>query len=288
MSIKIKADPVALREDLPHILSLGAGVQSSTLALMAAKGLVSPMPVAAIFADVKAEPESVYTWLAWLEKQLPFPVHRATWRKGLAVESLKIKTTKKDGRQYWNSKIPFFTLSATGSKGMLKRKCTVDFKIDPLMREAKKIIGIKRASPFVSLVSWIGISIDELSRMKASPFKYAANRWPLLELGMSRRDCLEWMKDNGFPKPPRSACYFCPYHSNVEWQRLKTEEPKEFAKAVKFEKASQRAKEKDEWMNDTPFLHSSCKPLDEIDFTNPDPDQEKFGFINECEGMCGN
>ena len=38
-----------------HILSLGAGVQSSTLALMAAAGEVTPMPVAAIFADTHAE-----------------------------------------------------------------------------------------------------------------------------------------------------------------------------------------------------------------------------------------
>ncbi len=57
-----------------HILSLGAGVQSSTLALMAAAGEVSPMPTAAIFADTQDEPASVYKWLDWLEKQLPFPV----------------------------------------------------------------------------------------------------------------------------------------------------------------------------------------------------------------------
>ena len=57
-----------------HVLSLGAGVQSSTLALMAAKGEVGPMPTAAIFADTQAEPASVYKWLDWLEAQLPFPV----------------------------------------------------------------------------------------------------------------------------------------------------------------------------------------------------------------------
>jgi 3'-phosphoadenosine 5'-phosphosulfate sulfotransferase (PAPS reductase)/FAD synthetase len=63
---------------LPQYLSLGAGVQSSTLALMAARGEIGPMPKAAIFADTQAEPESVYRWLDWLEKQLPFPVHRVT------------------------------------------------------------------------------------------------------------------------------------------------------------------------------------------------------------------
>ena len=51
-----------------HVLSLGAGVQSSTLALMAAAGEVTPMPDAAIFADTQAEPAGVYRWLDWLEK----------------------------------------------------------------------------------------------------------------------------------------------------------------------------------------------------------------------------
>ena len=64
--------------DPMHILSLGAGVQSSTLALMAAKGEVGPMPMAAIFSDTQAEPKEVYDWLDWLEKQLPYPVYRVT------------------------------------------------------------------------------------------------------------------------------------------------------------------------------------------------------------------
>ena len=38
-------------DDVKVVLSLGAGVQSSTLALMAAKGEVTPMPDVAVFAD---------------------------------------------------------------------------------------------------------------------------------------------------------------------------------------------------------------------------------------------
>jgi 3'-phosphoadenosine 5'-phosphosulfate sulfotransferase (PAPS reductase)/FAD synthetase len=70
-----------------HILSLGAGVQSSTLALMAAAGEVTPMPAAAIFADTQDEPASVYRWLDWLEKQLPFPVYRVTAGKSFNNEA---------------------------------------------------------------------------------------------------------------------------------------------------------------------------------------------------------
>ena len=61
-----------------NIISLGAGVQSSTMALMAAQGEIKPMPDAAIFVDTQWEPAYVYKWLDWLETQLPFPVHRPT------------------------------------------------------------------------------------------------------------------------------------------------------------------------------------------------------------------
>ena len=63
---------------MKHIISLGAGVQSSTMALMAAHGEITPMPDCAIFADTQWEPRGVYQWLSWLETQLPFPVHRVT------------------------------------------------------------------------------------------------------------------------------------------------------------------------------------------------------------------
>jgi len=40
-------------------LSLGAGVQSTTLALMAAHGEIGPMPDCAIFADTGWEPQAL-------------------------------------------------------------------------------------------------------------------------------------------------------------------------------------------------------------------------------------
>ena len=60
---------------MKRFLSLGAGVQSSTLALMIAHGELEPVE-AAIFADTGWEPRKVYEWLDWLEQQLPFPVYR--------------------------------------------------------------------------------------------------------------------------------------------------------------------------------------------------------------------
>ena len=68
------AEPSPLRL---RALSLGAGVQSTTLALMAAHGEIGPMPDCAIFADTGWEPQAVYDHLAWLMSPnvLPFPVH---------------------------------------------------------------------------------------------------------------------------------------------------------------------------------------------------------------------
>ena len=61
-----------------NIISLGAGVQSSVMALMAARGEIDTMPDCAVFSDTQWEPKKVYEHLNWLEKQLPFPVYRVT------------------------------------------------------------------------------------------------------------------------------------------------------------------------------------------------------------------
>ena len=45
----------------PKVLSLGAGVQSSTLAFMYEYGEIGPMPDFAVFADTMAEPCLLYT-----------------------------------------------------------------------------------------------------------------------------------------------------------------------------------------------------------------------------------
>lgn len=288
-----------------HWLSLGAGVQSSTLALMAAAGEVGPMPTGAIFADTQDEPASVYRWLDWLEKQLPFPVHRVTAGR-LSDSALKMRVTA-DGRKYSKTNIPFFTLSARGEVGkIMHRSCTADYKIVPIIKHLRQQIGpalVRRwqaaakklsaagAEPMPLAVQWIGISMDEMSRMKKSRDPWAECRWPLIEMRMTRHACLEWMQARGYPTPPRSSCVYCPYHRNSEWRRLQTEEPEEFAKAVEFEKSIQAAKATTENFASTPYLHRSCKPLDSIDFRS---DVERgqgvfeWGFADECEGMCGN
>ena len=269
-----------------HIISLGAGVQSSTMALMAAKGEITPMPTAAIFADTQDEPDSVYQWLGWLTKQLPFPVITVTAGR-LSDDVLRFRTSRKGG-VYTRTNLPFHTLSANGERGMIRtRGCTADYKIRPILKMQKKIAGIKRGQKTVGLVSWIGISLDEIARMKDSRDAWAENRWPLVELGMKRHDCLRWMEKNGYPKPPRSACIFCPFHGNEEWRNLKENEPAAFERAVAFERAIAESKAKTDNIKSSLWLHRSCQPLDTVDFSTEEERGQLNMFNNECEGMCG-
>jgi 3'-phosphoadenosine 5'-phosphosulfate sulfotransferase (PAPS reductase)/FAD synthetase len=275
------------------------------MALMAAAGEITPMPTAAIFADTQDEPQSVYRWLDWLEKQLPFPVYRVTAGR-LSDGATRIRTSRK-GVEYYDIKLPYFTRAADGKQGMMgMRNCTEDYKILPIRRCMRKLAGpalaywrhVKRAYdrsrpkltgsfPPVAF-QWIGISLDEVQRMKTSRDQWIENRWPLIDAKMSRHDCLRWMDGHGFPKPPRSACVYCPFHSNAEWRRLRQEEPVAFQSAVDFEKRAQNAQKKSPQRTEI-FLHRSLKPLDQVDFSTDIENGQGMlaGFGNECEGMCG-
>lgn len=252
-----------------HIISLGAGVQSSTMALMAAHGEIMPLPDAAIFADTQAEPDSVYRWLDWLEKQLPFPLHRVS-RGSLRDKALLAKTVT----------LPVFTADAAGNQGKIRnRNCTRDFKLVPLKQQERRIAG--------DVVTWIGISADEVWRMKPSREVWREHRWPLVELRMTRQDCLRWMEAKGYPQPPRSACVFCPFHNDAEWRRLRDEEPDAFADAVKFERELQTNAAKNGSFRTVPYLHRSLVPLSEVDLSTAEDRGQANLFNNECEGMCG-
>ena len=258
------------------VISLGAGVQSSTMALMAAKGEITPMPDFAIFADTQAEPQSVYKWLEWLENELPFPVHRVSYGN-LAEKSLKIHQSKKTDLTYLQHDIPAFTLNAGGKKGISWRQCTSRYKIVPIQQFLQKF---KKEG----IIQWLGISKDEAHRQKDSRKTWIENQYPLIELGLTRGDCLQWMEKNNYPTPPRSACIFCPYHSDKEWNALKQNEPEEFQKAVEYELSLQESVKNQTSLKSMLYLHQSCKPLDKVQFRHQD---QPSMFGNECEGHCG-
>lgn len=274
---------------MKHILSLGAGVQSSTLALMFAYGLFPNRLDAAIFADTQSEPKSVYGWLDYLEEQIkqapyPFPVYRVT-AGNLETDMLRLRTSKKTGNKYIRALIPAFFERGKG-RGLLGRKCTAEYKVRALLKKQRQL-SKARGLKHVVCTTYIGISYDEVHRMKKSSEPWCENQWPLIDLKYTREDCKEWMKTMGFPEPPRSACYFCPFHSDQEWGRLQREEPEEFARAVvadrELRKLGAQATGSAKLSGDI-YLHSSLKPLDQVQFTK-DTEVDKFG--NDCTGLCG-
>lgn len=273
-----------------NFLSLGVGVQSSTLALMAALGEIGPMPDAAIFSDTQDEPASVYRYLEWLEKQLPFPVHRIT--KGRLSDVATTLRTHRNGRDKWvASAIPMFFVNKAGKVEKLPRQCTRDFKVRPIIKKCRQLAGIKRGERSVRVIQWIGISLDEVTRMRTSRDPWIQNRYPLVDLEMTRHDCLRWLDARGFPRPSRSACIYCPYKLNAEWRRMKEEEPEEFQRAVGVERRVQTVKaETTDRRKVVPFFHRSCVPLDQADLSTDDERGQGIlaGFNGECEGMCGN
>src|SRR3990167_6459591 len=242
-----------------HIISLGAGVQSSAPALMAAAGDITPMPFAAIFADTQDEPYDVYAWLSWLEKQLPFPVNRVTAGK------------LSDSFDRPHSHMPLFSKRPDGTIGMGRRQCTKYFKVLPMYRFIRQKLRIKRAT------IWIGISLDEVIRMKPARPKWATNIWPLIEKRMNRNDCLAWLKHHGFPPAHKSTCVFCPLRSDVVLRKLKSV-PNEWERIVEVGKHFESRGE---------FLHPSCRPISEVDFSSEEERGQINMFGNECEGMCG-
>lgn len=256
-----------------RIISLGAGVQSTTMALMAAQGEIGPMPDAAIFADTQAEPKTVYEHLRWLMSAnvLPFPVHVVT--AGSLTD--EIGAPRKSG------KFPKMPLPAyVQGGGLLNRSCTQDFKIEPIRRTVRQLAGIyRKRSPKVQVVEqWIGISQDEAIRMKQSAEPWQVNRWPLIEKRMTRQDCLKWIKAHDYPTPPKSSCTYCPFHSDEQWRALT---PIEFAEAVEVDKRIRNLRSGQRSAGEA-FLHRSRLPLDEVDLST-EPDL----FGNECEGLCG-
>jgi hypothetical protein len=253
------------------------------MALMAAHGEITPMPDAAIFADTGAEPKGVYDWLGWLEKQLPFAVHRVS-AGNLRHDLLTVEP----GR---SASIPSFTYAA-GSKGMARRQCTLEYKIEPIMRKVRELIGLKprqRGPKFPVVTQLIGISRDEVQRMKPSREAYISNRHPLIDLRMTRRHCLEWMSAHDYPMPVKSACTFCPYHDNALWRDMRDNDPESWADAVAVDRALRDGKERrvKRGMRGATYLHRDCAPLDQVDLRSADDAGQGRLFDNECEGMCG-
>ena len=270
---------------MKRILSCGAGVQSSTLLLMSCLGEL-PKLDAAIFADTGWEPPEVYTYLSWLKETsekhgIPFHVlSGGDIRKDNVSASVFGKGT--------GQHLPLYTLAPDGTKGMVKRSCTNNYKIIPIRSWIKReLLGLEKAARWPidpSVEHWFGISFDEIKRTRVSGERWQINAYPLIEdfeRPMTRRDCMLWNNARGFPAPGKSACVGCPYRDNAGWREMKLNAPEQWLDAVAFDR-SVRHQNRPGYTN---YLHPSCVPLDEVDLSTEE--ERGQGMLFECSGMCG-
>lgn len=265
-----------------RVLSLGSGVQSTTVALMALAGEIE-RPDCAIFADTGWEPKAVYVHLDWLEGVLgsAIPVHRVTAGNIRDVTLRRATGDEGVGATKHMAAMPFHVMGLDERPALLRRQCTQEFKIEPIRRKIRDLLG---RSPTPGCVEqWFGISFDEVHRMRQPDVRYIVNRYPLVDARMTRQDCLLWLERHGYHRPPKSACIGCPYHGDAQWRAMKLDRPEEFADAAAFDRGIRRLPR----VRGDAFLHRSLKPLDEVDLRN-DRDRGQLDlFDEECEGLCG-
>lgn len=271
-------------------LSLGAGVQSTALLVMSAKGLHGcPRADHAIFADTGDEPRWVMDHLEWCKSFATghgIELHVAT--AGRLSDHIRASA---NGTRNAFSPIPAYTMGEK-REGLLRRQCTREYKLEPIQREVRRLLGAKKGARLAKGTranAMIGISIDEATRAKPSRVWWIENTFPLLDAGMRRSDCKALLDKHGAPVPRKSSCVFCPYKADRDWLELRDESPEDFAAAVDVDRVLRDATKKGAAAK--AYVHRSCKPLDEVDFTRwKDLDGQQFlfdAFDNECEGMCG-
>ena len=141
--------------------------------------------------------------------------------------------------------------------------------------------GEKLGKKVKSIAAQLIKEAEEIQRMAINKDKKISNRYPLIELGMSRSDCMTFMEENGFPIPVKSACVFCPYHSDKFQLELKKENGNAWKKSVALDyKIRER---EDISLKGIPYFHRSAVPLDKAYLNEDQIDM----FDSECEGHCG-
>ena len=279
--------PPALR-----VLSLGGGAQSTAMALMADAGMFSNRPDVAIFADTGWEPSHVYKTVEQVRTRVSYPVEVVSNGRNLREDVFRGVNAQ---GQPWLS-IPVYLADRRGGDvGINWRQCTNQYKIKPIRRKALDLLGVQpkgRVPPETRIEMWLGISTDEVTRMKPNADWFVDNRYPLIdEINYSREECVRWLKENHPDLPVgRSACVGCPFRSSSSWVGVRESDPDEFAKTLELDSL---LRSESHWAGQVfrkdAYLHYRRVPLKEaieLDLEEM-KDRKQATFDNECEGYCG-
>lgn len=261
-------------------VSYGAGVQSTALLALAALGEID-YPLF-IFANVGDDSEHPASLAYFRDHAVPFAAKHG-------IELVEVNKKPKKGRFAGQTETLYKRLThpenrfvaapvrlSTGAPA--KRSCTSDFKVLPVTKELKRR-GASKETP--ALVA-IGISVDEIQRAKPGVDGYEGiqNRtYPLLDLGIHRKDCPAIIQSVGLPVPSASSCYFCPFHSPEHWRVMRRLEPDLFDQSVALERhINARGLE----IGRKPvYFHGALVPLDQaVD------EQPTLPGMDDCGGYC--
>jgi hypothetical protein len=213
--------------------SYGGGVQSTAALVLAAQGQID-FPVF-LFANVGDDSEHPATLRYVREVALPYAA-----AQGIQLEELH--RVKRDGTtdtlyhelmrpESRSIRIPV-RMMPNGAPG--NRDCTAAYKI----RVLGKFLKAHGASVSEPAIVGLGISIDEFQRAKTPDdprTPYQRRVYPLIERRLDREACRRIIVAAGLPVPPKSSCWFCPYHTRAGWQAMRQDEPDLFWRAVKLE-----------------------------------------------------
>lgn len=265
-----------------RVISMGLGVDTTGLALMAARGEIGPMPDCAIFADTGGEPSRVYRHIEWLRDRLPFPLTVVS-RDGPALGDFQAATAAGlplKGR-------PTVPLFLDRPYGMMAKQCSKEWKTRVVQREIARMLGLSpgQRGPSTPVVEqWIGMDRDDLMRVRSSEKKWIHNRHPLVELDMRRRDVVRWLQERQYPYRLKSSCVFCPFRDDEAWSDMREYEPDDFKMACQFD---ERFRSGYAGMEGEAFVHWTRVPLQEADFTRRKPKDGGLFGMSECEARCG-
>jgi len=256
--------------DRVKIISLGLGIQSTAMYLMSSLGHIDRADYA-IFADPGAElPDTYRLWEdinAWAKKNNGIPLIRI--KKSLYDDIIGNKGERL-------ASIPAFTKS----QGIVRRQCTKEYKIEVVVREVRKLHKLRKGQRMKPTQMFLGISLDEIQRMKESLLYNIEYKYPLIDSGITRSNCIEFLEQHSFYDIKKSACVFCPYHSNRAWKEIKQNYPEEWEKVIKVDRAIRDSSNRG--VEDELYLHVQRVPIDEAYLQE---DQEEL-FMCE-EGYCG-
>lgn len=177
-------------------------------------------------------------------------------------------------------------------RSKMKRQCTNEYKIVPIERELRTMLlemrlaketknGAIRVNKDALVETWIGYTLDEAERVKPSRHKWQRFRYPLIDMRMTKADCIKWLEDRGLPIPLSSHCRKCPLIGDKRQLEMREHDPKGWENRLQFDRDLRNgsvrlaASAKGDL-----FVHPSCVPLDEVELN--EKEYPLLGCVNHC------